>query len=271
MGSRGMLGQDLNNIFSNDSNYEVTAWDKDELDITNKEEVLKKLTKLSPEIVINTAAYTDVDGCEENKKLCMEVNNKAVGYLAQACKKIDAILIHYSTDYIFNGEEKEGYRENYNKIEPVNYYGEAKALAEKNIKRNLDKYYIIRTSWLFGKGGKNFVDTMLSLAQKMDKLKVVNDQHGKPTYTIDLAERTKEIIETPEDFGIYHVTNENETTWHEFALEIFKQAKKKIKVDPCTSEEFPTKAKRPHYSSLINTKLLKMRSWREALKDYLKK
>ena len=270
IGGKGMLGQDLVNIFNNDNNYIITAWDKDEIDITKEDEVFNKISDLKPEIVINAAAYTDVDGCEDNKELCMSVNGEALEYLAKACEKNNAILIHYSTDYIFNGEREEGYEEDYNEIDPVNYYGEAKALAEKKIKENCEKYYILRTSWLFGKNGKNFVDTMLDLAKKMDELKVINDQHGKPTYTADLVKRTKEIIENKEEFGIYHTTNEEETTWYEFAKEIFKQAGVEIKVNSCTSEEFPTKAKRPHYSGLINTKLPNMRSWREALGDYLK-
>ncbi|NQU99679.1 MAG: dTDP-4-dehydrorhamnose reductase [Parcubacteria group bacterium] len=270
IGGKGMLGQDLVDIFSNDNNYEVTNWDKDEIDITKEDQVVEKISKLKPEIVINSAAYTDVDGCEDNRELCMSVNGDALKNLAKACKEIDSILVHFSTDYIFNGEREEGYEEDFNEINPVNYYGEAKAQAEKNIKDNCDKYYILRTSWLFGKNGKNFVDTMLSLAEKLDELKVIDDQHGKPTYTLDLVKRTKKIIENKEEFGIYHVTNEEETTWYQFALEIFKQAGVKIKVNACTSEEFPTKAKRPHYSGLINTKLNKMRSWKEALEDYLK-
>jgi dTDP-4-dehydrorhamnose reductase len=270
IGAKGMLGQDLVSGFSDDKNYEVFAWDRNEIDITNENKVKEKISDLKPEIIINAAAYTDVEGCEDNKDLCLKVNGEALKYLAKTCKENNAILIHYSTDYIFNGEEKEGYREDCDKINPVNYYGEAKALAEKNIKENCEKYYILRTSWLFGKNGKNFVDTMLNLAKKLKELKVVDDQHGKPTYTIDLAKRTKEIIENKEEFGTYHTTNEDETTWYEFAKEIFRQAGVNIKVNPCTSEEFPTKAKRPHYSSLINTKLNKMRSWKEALKDYLK-
>ena len=269
IGAKGMLGQDLVTIFSGDNNYEVITLDRNEIDITKENEVKEKISKLKPEIIINAAAYTDVEGCEDNKDLCLKVNGQALKHLAKACQENNAILVHYSTDYIFNGEEKEGYKEDYDKINPINIYGEGKALGEKNIKENCEAYYILRTAWLFGKNGKNFVDTMLNLAKKLKELKVINDQHGKPTYTQDLAKRTKEIIENKEEFGIYHVTNEDETTWYEFALEIFRQAGVKIKVNPCTSEEFPTKAKRPHYSSLINTKLSKMRSWKEALGDYL--
>lgn len=270
IGGKGMLGQDLVDIFNNDENYKVTAWDKNEIEITKEDQAIEKITKLNPEIVINAAAYTDVDGCEDNRELCMSVNGDALKNLAKACKKINSVLVHFSTDYIFNGEREEGYEEDYSEIDPVNYYGEAKAVAEKNIQENCDKYYILRTSWLFGKNGKNFVDTMLGLAQKLDELKVIDDQHGKPTYTQDLVKRTKEIIENKEEFGIYHTTNEEETTWYKFAKEIFRQAKVEIKVNPCTSEEFPTKAKRPHYSGLINTKLDKMRNWKEALTEYLK-
>lgn len=270
LGAKGMLGQDLVKVFSADRHYEVIAWDIKELDITNRKEVFEKISKLKPEIIINAAAYTDVDGCESAKDVCMRINGEAVGYLAKAAKKIDAVLVYYSTDYIFDGKKKEGYVEDEKNISPINVYGQSKALGERELQKNTNKYYLIRTSWLYGKAGKNFVDTMLKLAQTQKKLRVVCDQHGKPTYTVDLAKRTKELLESGRDFGIYHITNEGETTWYEFAKKIFELAKVDIKVLPCTTEDFPRPAKRPEYSILINTKLPPLRSWKIALFEYLR-
>lgn len=271
IGAKGMLGQDLVKVFSADKNYDVIAWDLENLDITNKNDVFEKIGKLKPKIIINAAAYTDVDRCEDmaKKDLCMKVNGEAVGYLASCASKLNAILVHYSTDYVFSGKKQEGYKEDEKEIAPINFYGKSKALGEKKLKENTKKFYLIRTSWLYGKGGRNFVDTMLKLSKTKKELKVVNDQHGKPTYTLDLAKKTKELIDKNLPYGIYHITNEGETTWFSFAKKIFELAKINVKVIPCTSAEFPRPASRPAYSSLINTKLSPLRPWKEALKEYL--
>ncbi len=264
-----MLGKDLCVLLEKDN--ELIKYDREELDITNAKMVNKIVAKLNPDAIINCAAFTDVDGCEDKDKkaIAKKVNGIGPGNLAKACNKLKIPFFHYSTDYIFNGLKKDGYRENYNKVDPINAYGKTKALGEKLIKNNCKKYYILRTAWLYGKNGKNFVDTMLQLAKENDTLKVVNDQHGKPTYTVDLAKRTKEILDKKLAPGIYHVTNEGEATWFDFANEIFKIKGIKIKVTPCKTSEFPRPAKRPEYSALINTKLPAMRNWKEALADYL--
>jgi len=266
LGAKGMLGRDLVEEFKKD--YKVHAWGRKDLDITNKKIVQKKVLELKPDVVINVAAYTDVDGCKTNKDVCMEINGKAPGYIAQASKICNAVLVHYSTDYVFDGKKKEGYKEE-DKPNPISVYGKSKFLGERELIRNTNKYYLIRSSWLYGKQGKNFVDTMLNLAKERDTIEVVNDQFGKPTYTKDLAKRTKEIIEEKRDFGIYHVINEDTTTWYDFTRKIFELAGINIEVKPQTTEQFPRPAKRPKYSALINTKLPKMRSWQEALKEYL--
>ncbi len=271
IGNRGMLGQDLMTQFGADKKYEVKGIDREDIDITNRLNVLQKIEEIKPNIVINAAAFTAVDNCEklEFKKTCFDVNGYGVGYLASACKKAGATLVHFSTDYIFAGDKAEGYKEDERNFAPVNIYGESKLLGEQELQKNTDKFYLLRTAWLYGKNGKNFVDTMLELAKKMPKLKVVDDQHGKPTYTVDLAKKTKEILENNAPFGIYHITNEGETTWCGFAKKIFELAGVKIEVLPVTSAEFPRPAKRPAYSALINTKLPKMRKWEEALEEYL--
>lgn len=267
VGSHGMLGQDLMAAFKN---HEVIGWRSNDLDISNSEQVQKKIKELKPKVVINAAAYTAVDNCETNRVLAMKVNGEGPGNLAKICKEIGAILVHYSTDYIFNGQKKDGYTENYNQIDPLNVYGESKALGEKLVKENCDQYYILRISWLYGKNGKNFVDTMLKLGAEKKELKVVNDQHGSPTYTVDVAQRTKEIIETIKPaFGTYHTTNSGSCTWYEFTKEIFKLKKISCHVVPCSSAEYPRPAIRPSYSILLNTKLPPMRKWEDALKEYL--
>ncbi len=270
IGAKGMLGTDLMREFEADSNYSVVGTDISDFDITKENQVRDFIKKNKPDYVINAAAYTDVDKCEEDKDICNKVNGQALQYIAKACRDENAILVHISTDYVFDGLKAEGYKEE-DRIDPVNQYGASKALGEKMVRENMEKHYIVRISWLFGKNGKNFVETMLNLAKDHKELKVVNDQHGKPTYTVDLAKALKILIETKPAYGVYHLPNEGQTTWYDFAMEIFKNVGKDINVNPCTSEEFPRPAKRPQYSILINSKLPKLRSWREALKEYLSK
>lgn len=262
-----MLGHELMAAFKD---QDVYGWDRDRIDITDYENSLKKIKELKPEIIINAAAYTAVDDCEKNRELAMKVNGEGPGNLAKICKEIGAILVHYSTDYIFNGQKVGGYKEDYDQAEPLSVYGESKALGEKLIKENCEKYYILRSAWLYGKYGKNFVDTMIKAGQEKDEVKVVNDQHGSPTYAKDLALQTREILlNIKPAFGVYHATNSGTCTWYEFTQEIFKIKGIAAKVMPCKTEEFPRPAKRPAYSILLNTKLPPMRQWQEALKEYL--
>ncbi len=263
LGSEGLLGYDLAKAFKNE---DLTAWSRKDLDITKKQDVISKITLLKPDVVINAAAYTDVDGAESNKELCFEVNAYAAGYVAEACKMAGASLLHISTDYIFDGMQR-GYTE-YDKPSPINIHGEAKALAEKIIKEKIDKYFIVRTSGLFGRHKSNFADTMMRLSKERDKIAVVDDQVISPTYSKDLAVKIKEII-YGYDFGIYHVTNSGSCSWFEFAKKIFELAGIKTTVIPITSEELNRPAKRPKCSILINTKLEPLRSWEEALEDYM--
>ena len=230
--------------------------------------MLKKISDLLPEIVINAAAYTAVDEAEQNKNLVYKINGCAVGFLATVCKEINAILVHFSTDYVFDGENHNGYKENH-PYRPINIYGKSKALGEKMILDISPKCYIIRTAWLFGKNGKNFVEIMLRLAGEKKEIRVVNDQFGSPTYAKDLASEVKKLIESQGQYGIYHITNSGTCSWYDFAVKIFELSKLNLKVRPVKSEKFPTPAKRPTYSMLINTKLPPMRKWEEALKDYL--
>ncbi|MFA5187906.1 MAG: dTDP-4-dehydrorhamnose reductase [Patescibacteria group bacterium] len=269
LGAQGMLGQDLSKVFFD---FDLTLWDRSEIDISDEYQVIKKISDLKPRIIINCAAYTAVDDCETHKDQALRINNQAVSYLALAAKNIGAILVQISTDYVFDGKNKKGYSEDSQEFGPVNFYGESKLLGEKSLQNIADKYYLIRTSWLYGKNGKNFVETMLRFGKEKKEIKVVNDQFGKPTYTVDLARQILYILNNALPFGIYHATNETKEggiSWNEFAQKIFELAKLDVKIIPCTSQEFIRPAKRPQYSALINTKLPLMRNWDEALKEYL--
>jgi dTDP-4-dehydrorhamnose reductase len=277
LGKSGMLGHDMEKTFHGE---DYIALDIVDLDITDRDSVFETLMTIQPDVLINCAGYTNVDKAEEEEEKANEINGYAVGVLAKACREIDATLVHFSTDYVFDGTKKGGYNED-DAPSPINNYGRSKALGESLIFDEMDsldqlnpvegKYFIIRTSWLYGHHGANFVDTMLDLAKSKKELKVVDDQFGKPTYTVDLCEQVKWLVESREyPTGIYHITNEKKVSWYEFAKEIFKLAKKDVSVLPCATGEYPRPAKRPKYSSLNNNQLPKLRSWKEALKDYLK-
>jgi dTDP-4-dehydrorhamnose reductase len=298
IGAKGMLGQELVKKFKND--FEVTAWDREDIDVTKEKELSKKITEFKPEIIINATAYTAVDKCEEPKeyKIASKINGAVPGNLAKIAKKIGAILVHYSTDYIFGGNPPEieepkgcahscaschlhqgfipriGYFED-SKPKPVNKYGNTKLLGEKNIQKIGGKYYIIRPSKLFGIPGeaegakRSFFDVMLELSKKQKEVKVVDEEISCFTYAPDLAKKTKEIIEAKKPFGIYHVTNSGTCTWYEAVLELYQQKKLKTKVIAIDSKDLKRPAKRPEVSILVNTKLNPLRDWRDALREYL--
>lgn len=274
-GSNGMLAQDLVKILSLDN--ELILTDRNNLDITDNLNIDKFLSQYKLDYIINCAAYTLVDKAEEEseKESVMKVNSLGVYNLAKYCSDNNIKFIQYSTDYVFDGENKDGYKEDENPINPVNYYGLTKLNAEKNIldiaSENPDFiYYIFRISWLYGSGGKNFVDTMINLSKNKNELNIINDQKGSPTFTLDVAKRTKYIINNNFEKGIYHLSNTGSTTWYEFALEIFRLSNIDIKLNPISSVEYKTLATRPKYSILLNTKInTKMRHWKEALAEYL--
>jgi len=269
-GSKGMLGSDLCKLLSKD--YTLFSYTKEELDITDSLRLQEKILQVKPEIVINCAAYTNVEGCESNFEQALEVNANAVREIAKNCKQIGAILIQISTDYVFDGCLLEGYKEN-DKTNPLNKYGITKLKAEKYIQNILEKHYIVRSSWLFGKNGKNFVRTIINLLKVKEILSVVDDQRGCPTYTEDLSKGIKELFEGDYPYGIYHINNKGNCSWYRFALEIANSQDFDLdKVVPVTSKEYPTAASRPKCSILLNTKHnIEMRFWKEALKAYLLK
>ncbi len=244
---------------------------REELDILNYADVKEYISHLKPDVVINCTGYTAVDDAEEHKEEALRCNAEAVGNLASCCKESGSVLVHFSTDYVFDGQNKDGYFEDA-PTNPLNAYGESKLEGEKAIIQNTDKYYIIRTAWLFGKYGKNFVDTMLALADQKKELNVVGDQLGSPTYAKDLAQFVFEhLLNAPKlPFGIYHITNSGVCSWYQLAEEIFKIAKKDIILNQVDSSAFPRPAKRPAYSILLSKKNKNsLRSWKEALETYL--
>jgi len=263
LGARGMLGHDLKQELLN---YELFAFDRDDLDITNKGKLKEIIYKISPAITINCAVYRDVDGCEINKKFAFNVNGHAVGNLAEICNKTNSSLVHISSDYVFYGNSRTGYMEN-SKPNPINTYGKSKLLGETLLKKGTKKYFLIRTAWLYGEHGKNFVKTIVEKAKKEKTLHVVDDEYGSPTYTKDLAKKIISVMLT-NPYGTYHLTNSGNCSRFEFAKEILKLANRKNKVIPISSKDIRKLASRPKKSILLNTKLTPLRHWKKALKAY---
>lgn len=261
-GANGMLGQDLCPILEDVGAF-VIETDVDTLDITNEDMVNNVLNDIHPDMVVHCAAYTNVDKAEEDIETAEKINVKGTENLAKACSKLDITLIYISTDYVFDGEKNTPYLPT-DKTNPQNNYGLTKLKGEEAVKKYCEKYYIARTSWLYGHHGKNFVETMLSLADKPE-LKVVDDQIGCPTWTVELANGILKLLSKP--YGTYHVCGSGNTSWYGFAKEIFKQSNIEVNLKPCTTEEFPRPAKRPKYSVMENEKIC--RNWQVALHDYL--
>lgn len=249
------------------------------LDITDEKAVHDVITKTKPDAVVHCAAWTAVDAAEdeENKSKVYAINVLGTKYIAEACKEVDCKMIYISTDYVFSGEGTEPWEPDCVDFAPLNYYGETKLEGEFAVKRTLGKYYIVRTSWVFGSHGNNFVKTMLRLSETHKEIRVVNDQIGTPTYTPDLARLLVDMCET-DKYGVYHATNEGGyISWAEFAEEIFRQSGRDTKVIPVTTEEYgASKARRPRNSRMSKEKLTDRgfeaaSSWRDALADYYSK
>jgi len=308
IGSKGMLGQELVKVFSADENYEVVSWDTEDIDITKEAQVKSKILPLAPQIIINAAAYNNVDKCEEPAEFAKakELNGLAPGYLAQAAKELGAVLVHYSTDYVFDGLKKEGYKET-DEPSPVDNYGWSKLLGEQQIQRVGGKdynwqggrsknlfllrpsepissdaifyggAYLIRLQKLFGwpaqspGAKKSFFYNMMTLAKEKKELEVVDEELANFTYAPDMAKQTKYLIEQKLPYGIYHITNEGlPVTWYGAARALFMiLGRNDIKLTPVAADKFPRPAKRPKYSVLLNTKLLPLRPWPKALKEFL--
>jgi dTDP-4-dehydrorhamnose reductase len=271
MGHRGMLGSDLMEALGKD--HEVSGIDRDEFDIASAEDCLRVVEEFTPEVIVNAAAYTDVDGCETNRAACFSVNAEGVRNIASACKGRKTKIVHYSTDYVFDGTKGEPYLED-DPCRPINLYGESKRRGEQALIETAEDHVLIRTAWLYGRQGKNFVKAILAKAKDDGKLRVVDDQIGSPTYSLDLALATKLLVEC-DSRGIYHVTNRGVCSWYQFAQRIVEYAQLSgVTVEPIKSNEIDRKANRPAYSVLSNRKFMEatrkaMRPWQVALNEYL--
>ncbi len=268
VGANGMLGRDLIALLG-DRGHGI---DIAEIDITSPDSVFNVIGDLRPEVVINCAAYTDVDGCESNIETAMAVNGEGVAYLAMACRDLGALLVQVSTDYVFDGGKGTPYLEDDAPC-PLSVYGESKLAGEMNAAFSPD-HVIVRTQWLYGLHGKNFVETMLRLGAEKDELTVVDDQIGSPTWTVDLAQAIIGLVDSG-CRGIYHVANSEYCSWNEFAKAIFEEAALTVLVKPMTTTELNRPAQRPLYSTLECSKLTKdtgfqPQTWRAALQEYLK-
>jgi len=267
VGANGMLGHDLMEVLPG----EVRGIDLPDIDITSPESVQKILYSLKPRVVVNSAAYTDVDGCESNRETAMQVNGEGPAFLAMTCREIGAKLVQVSTDYVFDGGKGSPYLED-DPTGPLGVYGDSKLAGEMN-SRFVPDHLIVRTQWLYGLHGKNFVETMLRLAAEKDELAVVDDQVGSPTWTVDLARAIRALIENGCS-GIYHAANSGYCSWNEFARAIFAESGISVRVNPLTTEQLGRPARRPLYSTLDCGKLasdtgFQPQSWRDALKQYL--
>ena len=275
-GANGMLASSVRKRLANGN--ELICTDVSDLDITDLEAVKNKVAEIHPEYIINCAAYTAVDKAEDNYDIADKINGDGPKNLAIAAKQQDAVLIHISTDYVFNGEldVEKAYKEE-DEVGPVTVYGKTKLHGEQGVQENTDKYYIFRTAWLYG-DGNNFVRTMLKLGKTKEELNVVADQHGSPTYAEDLANIIAEAIEKNIPYGIYHTTNQEFTTWYDFTKKIFELANISCKVNPVSTKKYIEimnikQAKRPKNSQLSKEKILSQEitipNWEDGLKRYL--
>jgi dTDP-4-dehydrorhamnose reductase len=267
-GANGMLGHDIRNVFTD---VELISLTRNDFDITDLDKSGSKIREIRPDYLIHSAAYTDVDGCELNPEKAYLVNGTGARNVTIACEEVKCPIIYISTDYVFDGAEKEPYNE-WDSPNPINKYGLSKLLGERFVASLTNRFYIVRTSWLYGKNGKNFVDTIIKHLSEKESIDVVDDQVGSPTFTYDLAVKLRELV--GKGYGIYHITNTSHCSWYDFAVEIAGlQGIKKV-IKSTTSDKYKLPARRPAFSVLNNTMsklegIQEPRHWKEALKDYL--
>ena len=306
LGAKGMLGQELVRVFEKDKNYEVIAWDKEDIDVRQTNVLKEKITAVMPQIIFNAVAYNAVDACEEDDEeyeKAKTLNGVFPGELAKIARNIDVILVHYSTDYVFDGKRprykgggknprccgrgcedcmymgpKEklsffAYHEN-DECHPLSRYGRSKLQGEENVEKYMSHYYIIRLSKLFGApaqtlaGKKSFFDTMYELGKKNDVVQAIDGETSKFTYAPDCAQKSKEIVDEKMEYGFYHIANEGPATWYEGVKELYKIAGIDAKIAPVSPNAFVRSAQRPSSSVLKVTKITPLRHYTEALKEY---
>ena len=279
IGAKGMLGRDLLEVFRSSQEtdpskgFEVVGWDLEEIDIREEGGTLSKIGNLRPDMVIHLAAYTDVDGCEKNREEAFQVNAEGTRHVAMGAKACGARVVYLSTDYIFDGKKKEPYLET-DPPHPLNVYGQTKLIGEEYVQKGSDDHLIIRTQWLYGRHGKNFIASVLRQAREKRALTIVDDQTGSPTYTVDLSKAVVTLLRH-NSRGIFHVANQDACTWYQLGQAILKFAQiEGVRVTPISSEALGRPAARPS-CSVLNTQKLKqetgmsLRHWSDALRDYL--
>lgn len=272
-GVKGQLGHDVVNELEG-RGIEAIGTDIQEMDITDAASVERVIKMAAPDAVIHCAAYTAVDAAEENEEICRRINAEGTQNIATVCKELDIKMIYISTDYVFSGQGERPWEPD-DERDPQSVYGQTKYEGELAVQNTLEKYFIVRIAWVFGINGKNFVKTMLNLSKNHDRITVVNDQFGSPTYTFDLARLLVDMVQT-EKYGVYHATNEGICSWYEFACAIFEEAGVQIEVAPVSTAEYGAKAARPANSRMSKEKLSengfeRLPEWRDALRRYLKK
>jgi dTDP-4-dehydrorhamnose reductase len=279
IGAKGMLGRDLVKILHStfhthqDSNREILEWDIDEIDIREEKKTVNQIESFRPEIVINVAAYTDVDGCESNEEKAFAVNAEGMKHVALGALRCRAKVVYLSTDYIFDGKKREPYLED-DAPNPLNVYGRSKWKGEQYVRELVKDVLIVRTQWLYGRYGNNFVTSILRQAREKKVLSIVNDQIGSPTYTVDLSEAISVLLQY-DARGVFHIANSDLCTWYTFGQAILKlSGMERVKVIPISSKELGRPAIRPAYSVLHCQKLkqvtgMTLRPWSEALRDFL--
>jgi dTDP-4-dehydrorhamnose reductase len=281
LGAKGMLGQELTWLFLQDAQYVVFGWDRAEMDVTDTEDTEFKIRVLSPDIIINAAAYNAVDACEENDEeyaKALKLNADVPTFLARVAMSQGAMFVHYSTDYVFGDAIATGggFAENA-EPKPGCRYAESKYVGEKSVRLIGGKYYVIRLSKLFGKpasseiGKKSFFEVMLEAGKTKEEVRAVDDEMSCFTYAPDLAQASKELIESRSLYGVYHLVNEFPATWYEGVVELYKQSGLTTTVTPVTSNAFPRPAKRPKFSVLQNTRRSLLRPYQDALKEFLER
>jgi dTDP-4-dehydrorhamnose reductase len=271
-GAKGQLGRDLMRVFGGSA--EVKGFDLPEVDITDEEALYPLVEDFGPELIVNAAAYTDVEGAEDDLTGAIKTNENGARHLADLANHHQIPIVYFSTDYVFDGKKTEPYEPD-DPTAPLGVYGKSKAAGESAVKKSNPLHYIIRTAWLYGRGGNHFVEKILKAAKERPELRVVDDEIGSPTFTLDLAEATYYLART-KNFGVYHAVNNGHCSRYDFARNILQLAEIDIPIKPCSSEEFPMKAERPAWSVLSPKKLETvtghtMRTWREALLDYMVK
>lgn len=270
-GVKGQLGYDVVKALES-RGYQPVGVDREEMDLMNNNMIQNFIMNLKPEAIIHCAAYTAVDQAEEEVEICYQINAEAVKVIAECAKTLDIPMIYISTDYVFDGTKASEYVET-DIPNPINVYGASKLKGEQYVQQLLEKFYIVRISWVFGINGNNFIKTMQRLGNEHDELNIIHDQVGSPTYTAHLAPLLVDMIET-DQYGIYHATNEGYCSWYEFAAEIFKQSQLDVTLHPITTDQYKTKAKRPLNSKMSKQKLSdygfhRLPTWQEALKNYI--